>query len=127
MAKINAMIFDGKHLKQEEISNTLKSVQKIVGGYIECPYLGTKLDDVGISITINEEGKLINLPWSLLLLNNGEIADVLCGKVIFSRTDEEGRMTSLLPTDYTLIKNEIRLSPYVSRDTLQRLYGINML
>lgn len=127
MAKINVMIFDGKKLEQKEISNTLNSLQKIVGGYIECPYLGTKLDEAGITTTLNEEGKLINLPWSLLLMREGDIADVLCGKLIFSRTDDEGRMVSLLPSDYALIKSEIKLSNFTNRETLQRMYCLNMI
>ena len=52
-----------------EIKNSLKPMQKIVGGYIETVYIG---DDV--VLVCNEEGKLRNLPPNRIIQN-----DWICG------------------------------------------------
>ena len=52
------VLSDGK-LEAKDIKNTLEELQKIVGGYIEIPFLSKKFFEHGIDIIINEEGIFI--------------------------------------------------------------------
>ena len=63
-----------------EIPNELHALQEIVGGYIECVYLGFD----NIFCVCNEEGKLKGLPENFFF--NG---DVIVGDVFFVGTNEE--------------------------------------
>lgn len=67
--------------KVKEISNTLKELQKIVGGYIEIVPL-----QIGnnLSVICNEEGKLLGL-----LPNRSLGQDVLCGTFLVVSTKED--------------------------------------
>ena len=69
-----------------EIENGLKSLQNIVGGYIECIYPFE--DNVGI--ICNEEGKLIGLePNRVLKDDNGNAYDIICGTFIVTGLTED--------------------------------------
>jgi len=60
----------------KEIDGSLKSMQEIVGGWIECVY-PTHPDEA--VIVCNEEGKLMGLPMNRELKINGETFDILTG------------------------------------------------
>ncbi len=58
MAKIEVMVFEpGKPGELKEIEDSLESMQKVVGGYIEQVTLAPRL-----ACICNEEGKLHGLP-----------------------------------------------------------------
>lgn len=60
----------------EEIDNTLKSMQAVVGGYIEAIY---PWEDE-IALICNEEGKINGLPLNRILTNeDGAIVDYIAG------------------------------------------------
>ncbi len=60
----------------KEIDGTLKSMQKVVGGYIEAIY---PFDDA-VALVANEEGKLDGLPANRGLRDeDGQIYDIVCG------------------------------------------------
>ena len=50
-----------------DIDNDLKSMQEIVGGYIECAPV-PQLNEMGIALVVNEEGVLLGLPINENLL-----------------------------------------------------------
>lgn len=69
-----------------EIENTLKSLQRIVGGYIECIY---PFDD-NVGIICNEEGKLIGLePNRVLRDEEGNTVDIIFGTFIVAGLTED--------------------------------------
>ena len=77
----------GQMPEVKEIKGTLESMQKIVGGYIEC---------VGVFDNIlcvcNEEGKLLRLPPNFILNGNIIVGDVFfCagGEEDFESLDDE--------------------------------------
>lgn len=76
-----------KIIEQKEFS--LEDYQKIVGGWIE--YVHVYED---IAIFCNEEGKIKGLPVNNLatqyIKNKRPFDDVICGDVVFSKTDDEG-------------------------------------
>lgn len=66
----------------KEIAGTLKSMQEVVGGYIECVPFGTMHDVV---IICNEEGKLKGLEPNFLYGG----WDMICGTVFICGTSGE--------------------------------------
>ena len=59
------------------IDTGLEELQNIVDGYIEYPYI-KQFHEKGISIIVNEEGKLINLEPSIALNHKGKMIDYFC-------------------------------------------------
>lgn len=77
------------YLEQAEIDNTLETMQKIVGGYIETVTLSK--DTV---LICNEEGRLKGLQPSARILG-----EVYFGNVILAGYDEDGEFCSI-PLDF---------------------------
>ena len=69
----------------KEIDGELESMQKVVGGSIEAVY---PFDDM-VALVVNEEGKLMDLPWNRLVINNDRVADVLVGTCFICGIGEE--------------------------------------
>lgn len=70
MKKIKVLVVEpGKEPYIKEIKNSLKSFQNEVDGYIEFVSM-----ENGVDLILNEEGKLLGLPFNRYVLN-----DVLCG------------------------------------------------
>lgn len=80
----------------KEIENDLKVLQELVGGYIETVRFN------GITMIINEEGKLKGLPVNFLMVGNG-CAQAIVGPVIFCRS-EGVDFTSLKDEDIEMIQ-----------------------
>ena len=105
MAKeIEILVFDGENFDRRTITNDLDGIQQVVGGLFEMPFLNTEIEQAGIGIIVNEEGKLMELPYSIGIMREGQILDVLCGDVLFARRDEKGNMTGLNEEDFEFIK-----------------------
>ena len=69
----------GEACRVKQICNTLKALQKLVGGHIEAvPWV----DDM--VIICNEEGKLKNLPFNIRLRD-----DIIVGTLVIVGTDGE--------------------------------------
>lgn len=78
--KIKAVVKKpGEACRVKQISNTLESLQKLVGGYIQTVHW---VD--GMVIICNEEGKLQNLPFNIRLRD-----DVIVGTLVIVGTDGE--------------------------------------
>ena len=77
---------------EAEIPNTLKSMQNVVGGYIEPFYY---YDDV--CLVCNEEGKINGLPLSRAVHDdNGKIVEIMAGTFFICGNGKEN-FTSLSP------------------------------
>lgn len=84
----------GEDARVEDIGSGLSAMQKVVGGYIEAiyPY------EEEVAIILNEEGKLMGLPFNRALINDdGRIVDVMCGDFFICGIGEE---------DFTDIQDE---------------------
>lgn len=79
--------------KKVSISRELKSLQKMVGGYISFTY--PFKEDVGI--VLNDEGKLLGLPFNRALRDeNGDPYDIINGDfLVVGLTDDD--ISSLPP------------------------------
>ena len=68
---------------KKEIAGDLKSMQAVVGGYIQAIYPFT---DEELALICNEEGKLIGLPFNRALRDQeGSIYDVVAGTFFLCR------------------------------------------
>jgi len=68
-----------------EVENTLKGLQKAVGGYIETVYL-----EDNVVLVCNEEGKLIGLPGNRSFGN-----DIIAGTFFVVGSNDDGDFVSL--------------------------------
>ena len=88
--KIRVLVIEpGKNPEEREIPNTLKALQKIVGGYIETVALHRSVKDgelERIDIVCNEEGKLLGLPKNRIIKR---LNDIICGTFLIVATGEE--------------------------------------
>ena len=80
-----------------------KTLQELVGGYIEMPYF---YDDV--DVVINEEGKLIGLEPNLPVYYNGDLIDVIYGTAIIISHNDEGDTVSLTDTLFKKYMDELQ-------------------
>ena len=107
---MKVLVLSNGELKEKEISNTLEELQKIVGGYIEFPFLGNKFKDNIIDVIINEEGKFIEgLKPEIAIVNekNGAILDLIYGNCIFASHDDEGNTIELNEKQMEIVTNEL--------------------
>ena len=112
---MKVLVLSNGNLEEREISNDLGSLQKIVGGYIEIPFLSNIFNENGIDVIINEEGKLIEgmQPEIALADKIGYVLDIIYGNCIFASHDEEGNTIGLNEEQIKIImevlKDEVML------------------
>ena len=107
---MRVLVLSNGELKEQEIGNGLEHLQKIVGGYIEIPFLGDTFRNNGIDVIINEEGKLIDgLKAEIAIVNEkqGNILDIVYGNCIFASHDEEGNTVGLTEEQIQIIAEEL--------------------
>lgn len=109
------VLTNGK-FETKEITNELEDLQKIVGGYIEVPYLKETFANNGIDVIINEEGFIENLRPEIAVVDNltGHVFDVIMGNCIFASHDEEGNTTELNEEQYKIVMNELKTSGMIN-------------
>lgn len=107
---MKVLVLSNGNFEEKEISNELEDLQKMVGGYIEIPFLGKKLSDKGIDVIINEEGKLIEgMKAEIAIVDEktGGILDIVYGNCIFASHDEEGNTIELTEEQNEFVKEEL--------------------
>lgn len=107
---MKVLVLSNGELKEKEIDNTLEEIQKIVGGYIEFPFLGNKFKDNVIDVIINDEGKFIEgLKPEIAIVNEkvGSIMDIVYGNCIFASHDKEGNTIALTDKQIEIVKEEL--------------------
>lgn len=75
----------GKHPEIIEFEKSLKTMQKIVGGYIQAIY---PFQDQEITLVCCDDGKLLDMPLNraLRLPDTGEIYDIVSGTFFLCRS-----------------------------------------
>lgn len=126
MANINVVtIIDGEVNFEANIQNTLTSFQDIVGGHIEIPYVSSILSEHGIDMIINEEGKLIDLPFTIaLIVNNDKIVDIVHGNVVFASHDGEGNTTALSDNQKDVLRNLLKTKAILGTSNGDDVYPV---
>jgi hypothetical protein len=117
LLNMKVLVLSNGELKKQEIGTELEDLQKIVGGYIEIPFLSRKFRDSGIDTIINEEGKLIEGMKPEIAIVDEEteqMLDIVYGNCIFASHDEEGNTTELTEEQMEVVEKELCLSAKVS-------------
>jgi hypothetical protein len=99
---------DGKVYKGyiDEIENTLKAKQSLVGGLIQVIQINNEID-----LICNDEGKLNRLsPNRAIYVNatDDEPYDFICGNCLCVRHNNEGEFTSIHEDDVKIIRKLVR-------------------
>ncbi len=109
---MKVLVLSNGELKVKEIDNTLEALQKIVGGYIEIPYLSEVFVKNGIDVIINDEGKFIEgMKPEIAIVKDGtnEVLDVVMGNRIFASHNDEGDTVSLNEVQIMIVQNELKM------------------
>ena len=120
---MKVLVLSNGELKEKEISNTLEELQKIVGGYIEFPFLGNKFKDNVIDVIINEEGKFIKgLKPEIAIVSEkvGNILDIVYGNCVFASHDKEGNTIALTDEQIKVVMEELEVViELMNKDTME--------
>jgi hypothetical protein len=107
---MKVMVLSNGELKQQDIRTGLEELQKIVGGYIEIPFLSRVFRDHAIDMIINEEGKFIEgLKAEIAIVDeeHGNILDIVYGNCIFASHDDEGETIGLNEGQIEVVEKEL--------------------
>lgn len=116
---MKVLVLSNNKFEVKEIKNELEELQKIVGGYIEIPYLSKRFFENGIDIIINEEGKFIEgLKPEIAVVNrdNNKVIDIVFGNCIFASHDEEGYTTELTEEQMRIVLRELQTEIILSNN-----------
>ena len=108
---MKSIILSNGELEIKEIENTLETLQKIVGGYIEIPFLSHTLNQNNIRTIINEEGKLIeNMAPEIAVLDKktNKLLDIVYGNCIFVGDNNDGNFIGLNEEQIKIIMSELK-------------------
>ena len=117
---MKTLILNNGKLTQKDISNTLETLQEIVGGYIEIPFLSQVFFENDIDIIINEEGKLIDgfkPEIAIVSKDKGNILDLVYGTCIFASHDKYGETIALNIEQAEIVKKELKDVILTNQDT----------
>lgn len=127
---MKVLVLSDGELKPQEINNTLEDLQKIVGGYIEIPFLSQKFLEHEIDIIINEEGKFIEgLTPEIAVMKKGTntILDLVYGNCIFASHDTEGNTVSLNDKQMEIVMEELNTDILLSNKEENKMYFVKAL
>ena len=109
---MKAIVLSNGELEVKEIKNSLENLQKIVGGYIEMPYISKVFIQNSIDMVINEEGKYMDdLEPQIAILGkvNNQILDLIYGNCIFVSHDDIGNTIGLNDEQIKVVMEELKL------------------
>ena len=120
---MRVLVLSNGELQEKEINNTLKELQKIVGGYIEMPYLGEVFRENIIDIIINEEGKFIEgLKPEIGIVDKktNKVLDIVYGNCIFASHDKAGNTVALNDEQMKIVIEELNIMiELMNKNTLE--------
>lgn len=85
--------------------HSLENMQKSVGGYIEALTIHESKDGRRLTVWLNEEGKINDLPPNFAIVNNGQVLDIVMGNVLIT-SDIEGETVGLNDEEIEILKSK---------------------
>jgi hypothetical protein len=107
---MKVLVLSNGQLEKREIVTELEDLQKIVGGYIEVPFLSEVFQENVIDVIINEEGKFIEglrPEMAIVDKRNRAILDLVYGNCIFASHDDEGETIGLTEEQERVVEKEL--------------------
>jgi hypothetical protein len=98
---------------KKTIPNTLAAMKKIVGGYIENLFIGETETGARLGIVLNEEGKLIDLPFNRKVIGSRGFLDNVVGTFFITAYNLQGDAISL---------SDKQAERYIKRFTAMEVY-----
>lgn len=127
---MKALVLSNGELQVKEIDNTLEELQKIVGGYIEIPFLGMVFKENKIDVVINEDGKYVEgLKPEIAIVNEkqGNILDVIYGNCVFVSHNEKGDTIALTDEQMNVVKQELCKDIVLTYEDLRKQFKAKAL
>lgn len=103
------LVYDAEEQKFRKVDknmyeNTYELLKNNVNGCIECVSWINIFSERNIDIWINEEGKILNLLPSIIILDDkNNISDILNGNIVFAKSDSKGNTLPLNNEDIIFI------------------------
>ena len=110
---MKTIVLSNGELEVKEIENSLENLQKIVGGYIEMPYISKVFIQNGIDMVINEDGKFMDeLKPQIAIIGkvNNQVLGIIYGNCIFVSHDDNGETVGLNDKQIKVVMNELKLN-----------------
>lgn len=127
---MKVLVLSNGKLEEKEIENTLEELQKIVGGYIEVPFLGKIFNENKIDIIINEEGKFIEgLRPEIAVVDKGtgKILDVVYGNCIFASHDAVGNTIALNEEQIKIVMQKLEMEVMLTFQDAEKEFIVKVL
>lgn len=127
---MKVLVLSGNIFEEREIKNTLEDIQRIVGGYIEIPYLSRDFNDNKINIIINEEGKFIEgLEPEIAIISreSNTILDIVYGNCVFASHDQEGNTIELSEEQKQIVKDKLKTDILLKDQSKDKHYLVRAL
>lgn len=127
---MKVLILSNGELKEKEIEGDLEEIQKIVGGYIEVPYISEVFRRNKIDIIINADGKFIEgLNKEIAVVNKAtnRVIDFIMGSCIFASHDEKGNTTSLNDKQINIIKESLQSESVLYNPATDETFVVRVL
>ena len=109
---MKVLVLSNGKLEAKEINNELEELQKIVGGYIEIPYLSDVFNENEIDVIINDEGKFIDgLKPEIAVIYGAtnRVLDIVYGNCIFASHNDEGDTVGLTDEQMAIVMEELKM------------------
>lgn len=123
---MEVLVLSNGKFETKEISNELEDLQKIVGGYIEIPFLSEVFNDNEIDVIINEEGKFIDGMKPEIAVIYGEtnrLLDIVYGNCIFASHDDEGNTVGLNEEQKKIVMEELKTDVILTYEGEKRAFA----
>ena len=122
---MEVLVLSNGKFETKEISNELEELQKIVGGFIEIPFLSEVFNDNEIDVIINEEGKFIDGMKPEIAVIYGEtnrLLDIVYGNCIFASHDDEGNTVGLNEEQKKIVMEELKTDVILTYEGEKRAF-----
>lgn len=122
---MEVLVLSNGKFETKEISNELEELQKIVGGFIEIPFLSEVFNDNEIDVIINEEGKFIDGMKPEIAVIYGEtnrLLDIVYGNCIFASHDDEGNTVGLSEEQKKIVMEELKTDVILTYEGEKRAF-----
>lgn len=127
---MKVLVLSDGEFNNQEITNELKDLQNIVGGYIEIPFLSKVFNENKIDVIINEEGKFIEgLSPEIAVVQTGTniVLDIVYGNCIFASHDDEGNTIELNGKQKEIVMRELDTDILLSNKEENKMFFVKAL